>query len=365
VPYRYGRWGYVAPWGWTWIDEAPWGFAPFHYGRWVFVGGGWGWVPGVIVPRPVFAPALVAWFGGPGLSVSINIGAPIGWFPLGPGEVFIPGYPCSHEHMVIVNRPYVANITNVTVINPPQHYAHGDRDRATWATGNALFSRGPINRVMTPPPADWQSFSPRPRPPIEPPRDIKKRPTPIPMPGRTTGAQPAPESPRAALPVPSPRVSEPNSTERSAPRPDESRSRRPHAPLPAEHAARTPAPIVPAPAAPSTPATPRVVTPGERRQSPPASNDAPARTRQPVPAVPARGEQAENRARTQEPERGRPRVTRPPPPASTSSAPAVSAPPHGRDAPRPTDERVQRDQRRLQAEADRSRHDAKPARVRE
>jgi hypothetical protein len=30
APYRYGRWAWVAPWGWTWIDLAPWGFAPFH-----------------------------------------------------------------------------------------------------------------------------------------------------------------------------------------------------------------------------------------------------------------------------------------------------------------------------------------------
>jgi hypothetical protein len=29
-PYRYGRWVSVSPWGWTWIDDAPWGYAPFH-----------------------------------------------------------------------------------------------------------------------------------------------------------------------------------------------------------------------------------------------------------------------------------------------------------------------------------------------
>jgi hypothetical protein len=37
APYRYGHWGYVQPWGWTWVDDAPWGYAPFHYGRWVYV----------------------------------------------------------------------------------------------------------------------------------------------------------------------------------------------------------------------------------------------------------------------------------------------------------------------------------------
>ena len=34
APYRSGRWESVEPWGWTWIDDNPWGFAPFHYGRW-------------------------------------------------------------------------------------------------------------------------------------------------------------------------------------------------------------------------------------------------------------------------------------------------------------------------------------------
>ena len=30
VPYRHGHWAYVLPWGWTWVDDASWGFAPFH-----------------------------------------------------------------------------------------------------------------------------------------------------------------------------------------------------------------------------------------------------------------------------------------------------------------------------------------------
>ena len=36
VPYRTGHWAWVDPWGWTWVDDAPWGFAPFHYGRWAY-----------------------------------------------------------------------------------------------------------------------------------------------------------------------------------------------------------------------------------------------------------------------------------------------------------------------------------------
>ena len=68
APYRFGRWAWVEPWGWTWIDEEPWGFAPFHYGRWAFLPSrGWAWVPGAVVARPVYAPALVAFVGGPRL----------------------------------------------------------------------------------------------------------------------------------------------------------------------------------------------------------------------------------------------------------------------------------------------------------
>ncbi len=132
APYHYGHWAWIAPWGWTWVDDAPWGYAPFHYGRWVFVGGGWGWVPGPVVVnvRPVYAPALVAWVGGPRFAVAVGFGggvAAVGWFPLGPREVFVPAYHYSPVYMervnvtntVIVNRTVLreVNVTNVTYVN--------------------------------------------------------------------------------------------------------------------------------------------------------------------------------------------------------------------------------------------------------
>ena len=52
APYRDGRWSWSVQWGWTWIDVAPWGFAPFHYGRWVEWRGRWSWVPGPRIVRP-------------------------------------------------------------------------------------------------------------------------------------------------------------------------------------------------------------------------------------------------------------------------------------------------------------------------
>ncbi|MGO9084435.1 MAG: DUF6600 domain-containing protein [Candidatus Sulfotelmatobacter sp.] len=116
APYRFGHWVWVGPWGWTWVENEPWGFAPFHYGRWASVSGGWFWVPGPVVVRPVWAPALVAFVGGgPGFRFSAGVG--VGWFPLAPGEVFIPGYRVSRMYVNNVNvtntKVSLTQVTNV------------------------------------------------------------------------------------------------------------------------------------------------------------------------------------------------------------------------------------------------------------
>jgi hypothetical protein len=119
APYRFGHWVWVAPWGWTWVDDQPWGFAPFHYGRWCVIGGGWAWVPGPVVVRPVYAPALVAFVGGGGFHFSASFGGSEGvaWFPLGPGEVYVPSYHVSRTYVNQVNvTNTVVNVTKVTNI---------------------------------------------------------------------------------------------------------------------------------------------------------------------------------------------------------------------------------------------------------
>src|SRR5882757_5732195 len=90
APYSVGHWAYIAPWGYTWVDAAPWGYAPFHYGRWGRLRNSWCWIPGPRHVRPVYAPAMVAWVGGPRGGVSVGVGVGVGWFPLGPREVYVP-----------------------------------------------------------------------------------------------------------------------------------------------------------------------------------------------------------------------------------------------------------------------------------
>lgn len=114
APYRFGHWDRIEPWGWTWVDDQPWGFAPFHYGRWVNIDGHWGWVPGEVEPHPVYAPALVAFVdapadaGGNGPDAGPNGGpdaGPVGWFPLGPGDDYQPWYPAGPDYVASVNAP--------------------------------------------------------------------------------------------------------------------------------------------------------------------------------------------------------------------------------------------------------------------
>lgn len=122
TPYSNGHWAWVAPWGWTWVEAEPWGFAPFHYGRWANFGGRWGWVPGPPPGafggevRPIYSPALVAFVGGGGGGLGGIIGAIAAWFPLGPREVYQPWY---HASPAYCNRVNVTNIytTNVTEIH--------------------------------------------------------------------------------------------------------------------------------------------------------------------------------------------------------------------------------------------------------
>lgn len=118
APYREGHWVWIPPWGWTWVDSEPWGFAPFHYGRWARLHGHWGWVPGNYHKHPVYAPALVAFVAA--AQAAPGHGRKVGWFPLAPGEVYWPTYSHDRRYIEELNRPVVHNVTtivNKTTIN--------------------------------------------------------------------------------------------------------------------------------------------------------------------------------------------------------------------------------------------------------
>jgi hypothetical protein len=153
APYHDGHWAWIAPWGWTWVDDAPWGFAPYHYGRWATFGGRWGWIPGPYDATPVYAPALVAWIGGgrggSGFSLSFSIGtvAAVGWFPLGPREPYFPSYQASRGYFTRVNN------TN-TVINNTTINNYYDSSRNNTAITNIQYVNRNVQNGVTAVPQD-------------------------------------------------------------------------------------------------------------------------------------------------------------------------------------------------------------------
>ena len=254
APYRHGRWRWVSPWGWTWVDEAPWGFAPFHYGRWVFVGARWCWWPGAYVARPVYAPALVGWVGRPGWSVSVNVGSPgyVGWYPLAPWHAYQPRYISSARYTAslnqgIINRPpagvsintnierggtavpgrgfrdpirrggapldQVTPVREVQPVAPPSRIVRGPGDQ-----------RPPRNNDMPPRPQfDRDIRMPERQPgasagvaqpqPQQPPQQPQQPPAAFPNPprvGNPLEQHPGRQQPPRAMPAPDPRVQQPD-----------------------------------------------------------------------------------------------------------------------------------------------------------
>jgi hypothetical protein len=146
-PYSCGRWAWVAPWGWTWVECESWGFAPFHYGRWVHRGPRWGWIPGPPTVRPYYSPALVVFVGG-GAGVTA-------WFPLGPREPYVPWYHASPLYLNRVNvsniytrntvqvlniyNQRVANVYNTTTV---VNHVYVNREVATIAVSQTSFAAG-------------------------------------------------------------------------------------------------------------------------------------------------------------------------------------------------------------------------------
>jgi len=152
APYRSGHWSWIDPWGWTWVDSARWGFAPFHYGRWAYIGNRWGWCPGAYRGRSIYAPALVAFVGGVGISV--GGGGPVGWFPLGPREAYVPWYHSSRNYFTNVNVRNTTFVNNTYITNVYNNYSRGRpitgvnyayRNNMTAVSRDAFVGARPVN----------------------------------------------------------------------------------------------------------------------------------------------------------------------------------------------------------------------------
>ncbi len=148
APYRFGHWTWVELWGWTWIDDAAWGFAPFHYGRWIFLDGAWSWIPGPPHVRPIYAPALVVFVGGGGHGFHYFywIGsAGVAWIPIGPGEVYVPPYRCSPSYLTNINitNTAIEDQSAIERINlAHQSYANRSVAGAMTAVPREVFVQG-------------------------------------------------------------------------------------------------------------------------------------------------------------------------------------------------------------------------------
>ncbi|MGN6490681.1 MAG: DUF6600 domain-containing protein [Agriterribacter sp.] len=134
-----GRWVYTH-YGWTWVSNYRWGWATFHYGRWIYDDWrGWLWMPGYD-----WAPAWVAWgyYGNnygwaplaPGINININFGwrPPSGWWTFVPGNRF--GGSNWNRYTIRNNRNITVN--NITIINNIYNGNNGpSRVSSPWMRG--------------------------------------------------------------------------------------------------------------------------------------------------------------------------------------------------------------------------------------
>jgi hypothetical protein len=109
-----GHWAYDDA-DYVWVSDYDWGWAPFHYGRWVLTDAGWEWIPG-----REYAPAWVYWQMG-------YAGWPyVGWGPAYPGYIwrggvavgYMPvGYP-GHYYYCPQGAVFSARVASAVVVGP-------------------------------------------------------------------------------------------------------------------------------------------------------------------------------------------------------------------------------------------------------
>jgi hypothetical protein len=186
APYRYGRWVWIEPWGWNWVAQEPWGYTPFHYGRWAFVGSRWGWLPGSVIARPYYAPALVVVVDGSGFQAGAQA-----WFPLGPGEPYRPWYHSGDGYQRKMNVPTFGRVANITVTTNVTSIDYRNRRMAMTVVPTTTFRSGlPIARRVIPVTQEQIARAP-----------IAPHPFALPGASAAGGGRAAPDSPRGRRPA--------------------------------------------------------------------------------------------------------------------------------------------------------------------
>jgi hypothetical protein len=109
-----GHWAYDDA-DYVWMSDYDWGWAPFHYGRWVLSDSGWVWIPG-----REYAPAWVYWqMGYPGYPY-------VGWGPMYPGYIWRGGYavgyvavaPPAHFYYAAQGAIFEPHIAGAVIVGP-------------------------------------------------------------------------------------------------------------------------------------------------------------------------------------------------------------------------------------------------------
>lgn len=154
--YSNGRWA-MTEYGNTWVSNYEWGWAPFHYGRWIYNSyNQWVWIPDT-----VWGPAWVSWRSGGGyygwapLGPSINIGINIGrggyrvpdmcWNFVPYSNIYYNSYPRYYGNR---NRVYIQNtvIINNTYIRNNRTYYTGPRADDIYRHTNQRVTVYNVNR---------------------------------------------------------------------------------------------------------------------------------------------------------------------------------------------------------------------------
>jgi len=139
--YTNGKWA-MTEYGNTWVSNYDWGWAPFHYGRWVYNRyNQWVWIPDT-----TWGPAWVSWrsgggyYGwapmGPGMNVSVSFNIPSLWWVFVPQRnIYYDSFPryYSRRNVVIINNTTIIN--NTYVRNRNTYYSGPRADEIRRYTG--------------------------------------------------------------------------------------------------------------------------------------------------------------------------------------------------------------------------------------